>query len=158
YRVRSWGGSQEGLEYSEHYAVLICDWPPQPRHLRTGAIFKIWLVRGRAALSGPTSSCLFDHLVGGHEQFVRHSESEHPGSRGVDDELELARLQNRQIRGLRALKYTAGIDAELTPRVRDVGCVAHEPADCGVVTPRIRRGNRVARRQVGQLDTPGGEE
>src|SRR6516225_10294307 len=34
----------------------------------------------------------FDHLVDGHEQFVRHGEAEHPGGRGVDDELELARL------------------------------------------------------------------
>jgi hypothetical protein len=42
------------------------------------------------------------HLVGGHEQLVRHSEAEHPGGRGVDDQLELARLHDRQISRLRA--------------------------------------------------------
>src|SRR5262249_58994180 len=47
---------QEGLECSKHYPFLICDWPPQPRHSQTAAIFKIWFVRGRGALSGPTSS------------------------------------------------------------------------------------------------------
>jgi hypothetical protein len=47
---------QVGLECSEHYTVLICDWPPQPRHSQTAAIFKIWFVRGRGALAGPTSS------------------------------------------------------------------------------------------------------
>jgi hypothetical protein len=43
------------------------------------------------AARGPSTPSL-DHLVGGNEQFVGHSEAEHPGGRGVDNELELARL------------------------------------------------------------------
>jgi hypothetical protein len=46
----------------------------------------------------------FDHLVRKREQLIRHGEAEHPGGLGVDDQLELARLYDRQVRGLRALK------------------------------------------------------
>ena len=59
------------------------------------------------------SNRLLDHFVGGREQFVRHGEAEHPGGRGVDDQLELGRLHDRQIGGLLALENAAGIDAEL---------------------------------------------
>jgi len=39
---------------------------------------------------------LLDHLVGGHEQFVRHDEAELPGGLRVDDQLELGRLHQWQ--------------------------------------------------------------
>jgi len=58
---------------------------------------------------------LFDHLVGGREQRRRHSEAEHPGGLGVDDQFELRRLHHRQVRGLRALEDAAGINAEFRP-------------------------------------------
>ena len=53
---------------------------------------------------------LFDHLVGGSDQGRRNGEAEPPG---VDDQLELGRLHDRQIRGLRALEDAARIDADL---------------------------------------------
>src|SRR6266516_4480762 len=46
----------------------------------------------------------FDHLVGGSEQRRRHVEAEHPGGLGVDDQLELAQLFDRQVRRLCALE------------------------------------------------------
>ena len=52
----------------------------------------------------------------------------------VDDQLELARLHDRQVRRLRALKDAADIDADLPPRVCNVGSVAHQPADFGNFT------------------------
>ena len=55
----------------------------------------------------------------------------------IDDQLELGRLHDRQVRRLRALEDAAGIDADLTPRVRNVGSVAHQPAGFGEVTRRI---------------------
>ena len=70
----------------------------------------------------------------------------------------LRRLHDRQVRGLGALEDAAGIDADLTIRIRNVGSVAHQPADFGIFARRICRGDRVARRQVDQLDTPAGEE
>ena len=47
---------------------------------------------------------LFDHLVGGDEQRGRHSEAKHPCGLMVDDQLEPARLYDRQIGRLRALE------------------------------------------------------
>ena len=44
----------------------------------------------------------------------RHVEAEHPGGLVVDDQLELGRLHDRQVRGLGALEDAAGIDADLT--------------------------------------------
>jgi hypothetical protein len=39
----------------------------------------------------------------------------------VDDELEFSRLQHRQVGGLRTFEDVAGIDANLTKCVREVG-------------------------------------
>src|SRR5262245_52759121 len=73
-------------------------------------------------------STSFDHLVGDGEQLWGHSEAEHRGGLGVDDKLELARLHNRQVRGLLALEDAAGIGAGLAPRLCNVGSVTHQPA------------------------------
>src|SRR3546814_4323325 len=45
------------------------------------------------------------------------------------DLLELARLRDREVRRLCALEDAAGIDADLTPRIRNVASVAHQPTD-----------------------------
>jgi hypothetical protein len=50
----------------------------------------------------PGAFHLFDHLVGGREQRLRHGEAERPGRLGVDDKLELGRLHDRQVRRLGA--------------------------------------------------------
>jgi hypothetical protein len=53
---------------------------------------------------------LFDHLVGGSEQGRRNGEAEHRGGLDVEDQLELARLYNRQVGGLRTLEDAADIN------------------------------------------------
>src|SRR5215472_317658 len=77
---------------------------------------------------------LFNHLVGGYEQLVRHGDVEHPCRAGVDDQLKLGRLNNRQVHGLSTLENSAGIDANLTIRVPDVESIAHQSADFSVFT------------------------
>ena len=57
---------------------------------------------------------LFDYLIGGGDQGRRNGKAEHPRGPGVDDQLELGRLHDRQIRRLRALEDAAGIDSDLT--------------------------------------------
>ena len=89
---------------------------------------------------------LFDHLVGDGEHPWRHLDAEGSRRMKVDDELELGQLQHRQLGGLGALEDAAGIDTELTKRVRDVGSVTHQPADFHRFTDPISRWNPVARR------------
>ena len=101
---------------------------------------------------------LFDHLVGDGEHARRNGEAERLSGRAVDDELEFGRLQHRQVGGLSALKDAAGIDADLTKHVREVGSIAHQPAGCHMVTDRINRRNPVVRRQGGKLHSAADEE
>ena len=60
--------------------------------------------------------------------------------------------------GLAPSEDAAGIDADLTPRIRNVGSVAHQPAGFSKFAVRKCRGDLVERRQLNQLDTPAGEE
>ena len=85
-------------------------------------------------------------------------EAEHPGGLQVDDQLELGRLHDRQVRRLGALEDAAGVDAGLTIGIRDIGSVAHQPADLGIGARCICRGDPMMRRQVDQLDAPAVEE
>src|SRR6516165_4696156 len=56
-------------------------------------------------------------------------ESGRPRRLKVDGELELARLNHRQVRGLRPFEDIARIDADLTKHVRDISSIAHQPAN-----------------------------
>src|SRR6516162_5969270 len=101
---------------------------------------------------------LFDHLVGGDEQLVRHGEAEHLGGRGVDDELELCCPHYRQICGLRALEDAAGIAATLAIGIGQASSIAHQPAGYREWAEPIDHGDPVQHREQRQLDAPGGEE
>ena len=68
---------------------------------------------------------LFDHLVGDGKQRRGHFEAHHPGRLSVDDQLKLARLHDRQVRGPRAFENTTGVDADLTIAVQDVRSVTY---------------------------------
>src|SRR5262249_35457463 len=95
-----------------------------------------------------------DYRIRNGEQPVRQSEPEHAGGLCIDDQLELVRLYDGQIRGLRALEDAAGVKADLTKPIHNVGSVADQPADFGMFTQTIYRRKPVERRQLGELDTP----
>src|SRR5262249_60541745 len=56
------------------------------------------------------------------------------------------------------VQLTTGIGADLTIRIRKTGSVAHQPADFGKITQGISRDDRVASRQVCQLDASADEK
>jgi hypothetical protein len=101
---------------------------------------------------------LFDHLVDGNEQLVGHGEADHPRGLEVDDQFELGCCATGTSAGLSALEDSTGVDADLTPCIRNVTPVAHQPANFDKLAPRIRSGHPMMRRQVDQLDTPTGEK
>jgi hypothetical protein len=96
-------------------------------------------------------------LVTGHTRF-RDGEAERVGGLQVDDQFELGRLHDRQVGRLGAIKNFAGIGADLTETVLDIGSVAHQPAGYDMITVRISRRNPAARRQGGNLHAAAGEE
>src|SRR5437870_5551081 len=122
------------------------------------------LPSGRYSLLGPdfhrldrTSLRLahsFNHLVGAREQRWRHVEAERPRRLEVDDQLQLARLYNRQVRRLSTFEDAAHIGADLTIRIQRVGPVAHQPTGFGNGTRTRCHGNQMARRQDGKLHAP----
>jgi hypothetical protein len=96
------------------------------------------LLRVRAAESGPKrrfattnyriAKGLFDHLVGGYLQSLRHSEAKRFGGFEIDDEIELDRLDDGKVSRLFAFQNFANIDARLTVSIRKVRSVTDEAA------------------------------
>src|SRR5258705_6754383 len=84
---------------------------------------------------------LFDHLVSDWEQRRRHGQAEHPGSHGVDDQLEFARLYDRQVRRLLAFENPSHVDnyQAIHIHIRQAVAVSHQAtvsSECGPVTDR----------------------
>ena len=111
-----------------------------------------------SVLAVPSALRLLDHLVSGRQQRFRDGEAEKLGRLKVDDELELGRLQHRQVGGLGAIEDIAGIDTCQTLTVQGIGSVAHQSASYDKITDRISRRNPVAHRQGDQLRAAANEE
>src|SRR5450759_1948112 len=93
------------------------------------------------------TASLFDYLVDDGEQPGRKSEPERLGGFEVEDQLELGRLYNRQIRRLLTLEDAAGIDAGLVVRIVRTGSVTHQTATHGGFALLIDRWDRMTRCQ-----------
>src|SRR3981189_838687 len=82
-----------------------------------------------------------DHLVCPLQQRRRNRQAEGLGRLEVDHQLELGRLQYRQLSRLGALQDASSVDSGLTIRIGNAGAVAHQAAERGELTPLINRRN-----------------
>src|SRR5262249_51918068 len=72
--------------------------------------------------------------------------------------LELRRLHDRQVGGLRAFQNLASIDACLTICIRDAGSIAHQPASGGKLARSVACGQCMTCCQRNELFAPAKEE
>src|SRR5262249_40590056 len=68
-----------------------------------------------------------------------------------DSEFERGRPLSREVSGLPSTEYSAGVDAGLTIRIRQVDSVAHKPARDSKLSQQIHCGNRMVRRERDDL-------
>src|SRR5262249_9040472 len=101
---------------------------------------------------------LVDDLVGKREQRSWYREPKSAGSLDIDDQLELARLQDRQVGGLFAVQNAARIISDLAYRVRKTRAIAYQAPRYGEITILEDRRNRVTCCQRGKLRTPGDDD
>ena len=66
------------------------------------------------------SKQLLDYFVSEQLQRVGNFNTKLSGRLQVDDEFEFAGLHHRKVGGLRALEDLTGVEADLTPRVRNI--------------------------------------
>src|SRR5262249_9889942 len=88
----------------------------------------------------------------------RNGEVERLGGLQIDNELELGRLQHRQVGRLLALEDAGHIGASLAKHVGEVRPVADQSAALGELAKGVDRRYRMARRQRGQLHRMAGEQ
>ena len=66
------------------------------------------------------SKQLLDYFVSEQLQRVGYLNAKRSGRLQVDDEFEFAGPHHRKVGGLRALEDLTGVEADLTPRVRNI--------------------------------------
>src|SRR5215469_8509614 len=101
---------------------------------------------------------LFDHLVRPREQRGWHVQAEGSCGRQVDDELEFARLNHRQVGRLLAFEDAAGIDTGLPKALRQVRTIGHQTTGFRIVPRVVDAWQAMARREGSDLDAPAEEK
>src|SRR5262245_8769915 len=100
----------------------------------------------------------FDHHVGELLKMQRHLDPERPSRLHIDDELELGRLQDRQIGGLRTLQDLTGVGTDLVIHVHAIAIVGHQSAGFDSLATGIAHGNPVMCRKRDKLEASAREE
>src|SRR3954470_6954202 len=99
-----------------------------------------------------------DHLIGAREQLWRHVDAEGSRGRQVDDELEFARLDHRQVGRLLAFEDTTGIDTGLPVGLRQVRTIGHQTTGFRIVPRVVDAWQTMARGEGSDLDAPAEEK
>jgi hypothetical protein len=99
-----------------------------------------------------------NYLVGTRKQCRWNFDAERPGGSQINDEVELGRLDDRQLGRLGALKDPTSVDAELPKHFGEARTVAHEAPSLRILAHCMDRGDRMARGQRGKLGPTKEEE
>src|SRR5439155_17477767 len=99
-------------------------------------------------ISSARSLHLLDDLVRPEQERLRHRESERLGGLEVDDQLELGRLLDGQIPGLRTLENLVHVGGGAAVQVRKVRAIGHETPGIHSLPPRVHCRQPVLCRQV----------
>src|SRR5215207_4079981 len=108
---------------------------------------------GRAAKTRAVAR-LFDHLVGQGEQLVGNLQAKRLRYAEIDDQLELGRLQHREVGRFLTFEDTAGVHADLAIGVGQLRAVGDESSGCSILAPIVDRGKAMACRQCDDLIAP----
>src|SRR5262249_10089101 len=92
---------------------------------------------------------LVDHSVGSKEKGLRDRQSEGLRSLEVNHQLELRRLLDGQIAGLRALEDFVHVGGGTPKEIAEIRAVAHEAASLHMVSPREKRRQPIPQSQLG---------
>src|SRR6266404_1916548 len=102
----------------------------------------------------PTSLDQFSCL---YEERVRYRDAKGFCGLEIDHEIELGRLQDRQVGGFGPFEDFPDIDSGLTVSFQDISAVADEAAGTGVRGPFVDHRNFVVGCQSGELVAPRAE-
>src|SRR5215510_13390894 len=92
----------------------------------------------------PSAAILLDHFVCNADHVGGEREPDCFGSLEINDHLEFARLDDRQIGGILAFENPSGIDASLPVHIAQVCAVAHEASRLNEIAGRVDRRNGVS--------------
>jgi hypothetical protein len=83
---------------------------------------------------------LFDHLVGGYLQALRHREAKRLGGFEVDDQFEFRRLLDGQIGRLRSSEHFRDVLGRHRSHFAEIGAIGDETTGIDRFTERIQAG------------------
>src|SRR5262245_33932372 len=106
---------------------------------------------GSFILHLPSRFTSFDHLVGGHQQLVRHREAERLHGPEIDHQLEFRGLFDWEVGRLGALEDLVHVLRGTTVHLPNIDSVGHQPANLRKISEGVYRRHSEPGRELRDL-------